>query len=118
MCSYLFHMIFLLAPNINFHITSSLTHAQNMHVGCQVIGWYQDVSNHRTFQPSFFQTIRPTFIPGISLQYFIKWTHRQRSNTSNSRTHGHNTQVINIHEKIRGHEFPWHFLAIFYKLET
>ena len=38
--------------------------------------------------------------PGISLQYFIKWKHRRRSNTLNLRTNVHRTQVINIHEKI------------------
>ena len=27
------------------------------------------------------------------------------------------TQVINIHENI-GHRFPWHFLAIFYKMDA
>ena len=38
--------------------------------------------------------------PGISLQYFIKWTSRRRTNTLYLRTQSHSTQVINIHEKI------------------
>ena len=69
------------------------------------------------FQPTFIRQFiapksliweyrRTQIFPGISLQYFIKWKHRQRSNTSNSRTYGHSTQVINIHKKIQGHRFP------------
>ena len=53
--------------------------------------------------------MRTQIFPGNSLQYFIKWKHRRRSNTLNSRNHGHSTQVINIHEKIGGHGFPLGF---------
>ena len=47
-----------------------------------------------------YEDMRTQIFPGMSLQYFIKWKNRRKSNTLNSTTHGHSTQVINIHEKI------------------
>ena len=51
------------------------------------------------FMRRYEESLRTGLSPGISLQYFIKWTSSRRSNSLNYRTHGHSTQVINIHEK-------------------
>ena len=58
-----------------------------------------------------------TDFPGVSQQYLKSKTGACISNTLHSRTCKQSTQLINIHEDIQGHGFPWGFLTIFKKNE-
>ena len=61
----------------------------------------------RSHQPFYFSSANVTKNYKMDISTKIK----------NYRTHGHSTQVINIHEKIEVTDFPWHFQTIFYKMD-